>query len=58
MDDLLVARGGDGALVLETDLMGDVGLSEGPGGVDQTAYALLSDLIEIGRRSGRRGRGE
>ncbi len=46
--DLLAARA-DGALVLETDLMGEVGLSEGPGGVEQTAYALLADLIEVTR---------
>ncbi len=46
--DLLAARA-DGALVLETDLMGEVGLSEGPGGVEQTAYALLADLIEVAR---------
>jgi len=52
--DLLAARA-DGALVLETDLMGEIGLSEGPGGVEQTAYALLADLIEISRAH--RGRG-
>ena len=46
-DDLLVARGGDGALVLETDLMGEIGVWEGPSGVDQTAYALLSDLVAL-----------
>lgn len=50
----LLAVEADGVLVLETDLMGDVGLAEGPGGVDQTAYALLSDLLEVIRRG--RGR--
>lgn len=45
--DLLVASGADGTLVLETDLMGEVGLWEGAGGVDQTAYALLSDLLSL-----------
>jgi homoserine dehydrogenase len=46
-DDLLVASGADGVLVLETDLMGEIGLWEGPGGVDQTAYAVLSDLVTV-----------
>lgn len=50
----LLAVDADGVLILETDLMGDIGLAEGPGGVDQTAYALLSDLLEIIRRG--RGR--
>ncbi len=52
IDDLLVSRGADGVLVLETDLMGEIGIWEGAGGVDQTAYALLSDLLrvaEVGR---------
>jgi len=44
-DDLLASRGADGVLVLETDLMGEVGIWEGKGGVDQTAYALFSDLV-------------
>ncbi|HEX6739685.1 MAG TPA: homoserine dehydrogenase [Vicinamibacteria bacterium] len=43
--DFLVSSGSDGALVLSTDLMGEVGIWEGAGGVDQTAYALLSDLL-------------
>jgi homoserine dehydrogenase len=47
LDDLLVSPGADGVLVLETDLMGEVGIWEGAGGVDQTAYALLSDLLTI-----------
>jgi homoserine dehydrogenase len=46
-----VARGGDGALVLETDLMGEVGIWQGPGGVGQTAYALLSDLVALVREA-------
>jgi homoserine dehydrogenase len=46
-DDLLVSSGADGVVVLETDLMGEVGLWEGAGGVDQTAYALLSDLAQV-----------
>lgn len=47
LGDLLVSSGADAVLVLDTDLMGEVGLWEGAGGVDQTAYALLSDLLEI-----------
>jgi homoserine dehydrogenase len=50
--DLLVSLGADGVLVLETDLMGEIGLWEGAGGVDQTAYALLSDLVEVARYVG------
>jgi homoserine dehydrogenase len=47
LGDLLVSSGADGVLVLDTDLMGEIGLWEGAGGVDQTAYALLSDLLEV-----------
>jgi homoserine dehydrogenase len=47
LGDLLASDHADGVLVLDTDLMGEVGLWEGAGGVDQTAYALLSDLLEI-----------
>jgi homoserine dehydrogenase len=47
LGDLLVSGGADGVLVLDTDLMGEVGLWEGAGGVDQTAYAVLSDLLEV-----------
>ncbi len=45
--DLLVSPGSDGVLVLETDLMGEIGIWEGAGGVDQTAYAVLSDLVAV-----------
>jgi homoserine dehydrogenase len=54
-DDLLVSRGTDGVLVLETDLMREVGIWEGAGGVDQTAYAVLSDLVAVAQ-AGRHGR--
>jgi homoserine dehydrogenase len=47
LGDLLASDDADGVLVLDTDLMGEVGLVEGSGGVDQTAYAVLSDLLEI-----------
>ena len=47
LGDLLVTAGADGVLLLETDLMGEVGVWEGIAGVDQTAYALLSDLLTL-----------
>lgn len=40
-------RGTSNALVLETDLMGDIAIVETDPGVEQTAYALLSDMINI-----------
>ena len=40
-------RGTSNALVLETDLMGEIAIVETDPGVEQTAYALLSDLISI-----------
>ena len=43
----LSGPGADAALVLETDLMGEIGLLERGGSVDQTTYALLSDLLSI-----------
>jgi homoserine dehydrogenase len=57
LGDLLVSDGADGVLVLDTDLMGEVGLAEGAGGVDQTAYAVLSDLLEVASPSRRRSHG-
>jgi homoserine dehydrogenase len=53
LDDLLVSRGADGVLVLTTDLMGEVGLWEGRGGVDQTAYAIHADLVAVLEAGGR-----
>ena len=50
-DDPLVSRGNDGALILETDLMGEIGVFEGTSGIDQTAYAILSDLIALASRA-------
>jgi homoserine dehydrogenase len=55
LGDLLVSLGADGVLVLQTDLMGEIGLWEGAGGVDQTAYALVSDLVQVAQQhAGRR----
>lgn len=49
MGDLLVSPGCDGVVVLETDLMREIAVWEGAGGIDQTSYALLSDLVAIAR---------
>jgi homoserine dehydrogenase len=40
-------RGTSNVLVLETDLMGEIAIVENDPGVEQTAYALLSDMIGI-----------
>ncbi len=50
LGDPLSGSGPDAALVLQTDLMGEIGVFERGATVDQTAYALLSDLLEITRR--------
>jgi homoserine dehydrogenase len=51
--DPLSGSGPDAALVLETDVMGEIGVFERGATVDQTAYALLSDLIEVVRSARR-----
>jgi len=52
-DDLLSGlRGTANALVLHTDLLGDIAIHQLGGGLTATAYALLSDLITIRRRAG------
>jgi homoserine dehydrogenase len=50
-DDLLARLGAmDNALVLETDLLGDVAICQLTSNLTLTAYALLSDLVTIRRR--------
>ena len=49
LGDPLSGSGPAAALVFETDLMGEIGVFERGASVDQTAYALLSDLLEIVR---------
>jgi homoserine dehydrogenase len=50
-DDLLAGiRGPANALVLRTDLLGDIAVCQLDGGLTHTAYALLTDLITIRRR--------
>lgn len=49
--DLLAGLAGSAnALVLETDLLGEVAICQLGGNLTQTAYALLSDLVTIRRR--------
>jgi homoserine dehydrogenase len=50
LGDPLSGSGPDAALVLATDLMGEIGVFELGATVDQTAYALLSDLLAVARR--------
>lgn len=49
--DLLAGlRGMANALVLQTDLLGEIAIVQLSGSLTQTAYALLSDLVTIRRR--------
>lgn len=49
--DLLATLAGPAnALVLRTDLLGEIAIGEMDSGLTHTAYALLSDLVTIGRR--------
>jgi homoserine dehydrogenase len=49
--DLLAGlRGMANALVLQTDLLGEIAICQLSGGLTQTAYALLTDLVAIRRR--------
>jgi len=52
-DLLSTLRDQQNALVLETDLLGDFAIVQLGGGLTQTAYALVTDLVELGRRLGR-----
>jgi len=50
--DLLAGlRGMANALVLQTDLLGEIAICQLSGSLTQTAYALLSDLVTIRRRT-------
>ena len=49
-DDLLAGlEGQQNAIIFHTDLLGEVAIVQRGGGLTQTAYALLSDLLAIGR---------
>jgi homoserine dehydrogenase len=51
---LALSEGTSNVLLLHTDLMGDLAIFETAPGIEQTAYALLSDLLRIhnGRSQG------
>ena len=51
-DPLAQLRGLDNALVLKTDLLGEIVITERDGGLTETAYALLTDLVAVRRRLG------
>lgn len=52
--DLLAAvEGTSNLLLLHTDLMGTIGIMGLSGGVEQTAYGLFSDAVDIAERLGR-----
>jgi homoserine dehydrogenase len=40
-------RGTSNALIMKTDVMGEIAVIENDPGIDQTAYALLGDMIRI-----------
>ncbi len=48
-DPLAAAHGTSNLLLLHTDLMGTIGVMGISGGVEQTAYGLFSDLVDIAR---------
>ncbi len=52
-DPLALVDGQANMLVVDTDLLGRLAIGELTGGLGQTAYALLSDLIAVRRRAGR-----
>ena len=47
---LATLKGMQNALVLETDVLGELAITELSAGLTQTAYALLSDLVTVRRR--------
>ena len=52
VDDLLANLGGTAsALVLHTDVLGHIAIDQLSGNVTMNAYALLSDLLTVHRRT-------
>jgi homoserine dehydrogenase len=49
-DPLASLEGLQNLLLLRTDVLGEIGILQRSGGLEQTAYALLSDLVTIARR--------
>jgi homoserine dehydrogenase len=43
-------EGQQNALLIRTDLLGEIGILQRDGGLTQTAYALVSDLATIARQ--------
>ncbi|MCX6550034.1 MAG: homoserine dehydrogenase [Acidobacteria bacterium] len=52
-DPLAHLTGMQNLLILQTDVLGSIGIHQLDGGLTQTAYALVSDLAAIARRVGR-----
>jgi homoserine dehydrogenase len=52
-DPLGALEGQQNALVLRTDVLGEIGIVQREGGLTQTAYALVTDLATIARRAAR-----
>ena len=50
-DPLAMVRGTSNLLLLETDLMGTVGILSVAPGLEQTAYGLFSDVVGVARES-------
>ena len=48
-DPLAQIEGQQNAIILSTDLLGEIAIVQRGGGLTQTAYALLSDLVTIAR---------
>lgn len=48
-DPLASIRGTSNLLFLHTDLMGTLGISEVSGGIEQTAFGLFSDLVDVAK---------
>ena len=48
-DLLAQLEGQQNALILQTDLLGEIAIVQRGAGLTQTAYALVSDLVAIGR---------
>lgn len=51
-DPMAGLQGLQNMLVLSTDVLGDIAIHQLNGGLDQTAYALFSDLVTVARRIG------
>jgi homoserine dehydrogenase len=50
-DPLSGLEGQQNALLIRTDLLGEIGIMQRDGGLTQTAYAIVSDLATIARRA-------